>query len=294
MTKLLLPALAGFLLAASRLCGAVQPSGIHNHTYGIEMADHTVVLTLDDGPGPMTVPIGYYLYTKGIQATFFEEGCRYSRDLAPDPAPPAKPGDIGSCDNDTNYNRSVLYALNSYGHILGNHTQNHILMNTGATDYCGNPYSNTQRIAEVLGWGSNLQYLLPAHHRYYRSPGFSWDAETAALLNSAWDPVDRTYSIYERYRGPISADIGDFYVGNGENGDVGCWNKNNDLSVSACAQMFIDDIVNNGNRGIIIFHDRPVTAPDGKSEYALIQQIVTWLEENDFRIVSLDSLPIPQ
>jgi peptidoglycan/xylan/chitin deacetylase (PgdA/CDA1 family) len=46
----------------------------HVDIKGDRLPDRTLCLTFDDGPGPRTLEIGQYLYTRKISATFFTIG----------------------------------------------------------------------------------------------------------------------------------------------------------------------------------------------------------------------------
>ena len=58
--------------------------------------------TTGDGPGPKTIKIAEYLHEQGISATFFMVGKHISKNLY------------------------ILPELHRLGHIIGNHTYNHL------------------------------------------------------------------------------------------------------------------------------------------------------------------------
>src|SRR6187401_3192303 len=69
---------------------------------GSELPDKTLSLTFDDGPGPRTAELADWLAAKGIKATFFINGKN-------------APG-----------RQAALDKIVGRGHLLANHTQNHL------------------------------------------------------------------------------------------------------------------------------------------------------------------------
>ena len=66
------------------------------------MPDKTISLTFDDGPGPRTAELAEYLAAEGVHGTFFINGKNV-------------PGRQGAVD-----------TIVGRGHLLANHTQNHL------------------------------------------------------------------------------------------------------------------------------------------------------------------------
>src|SRR4029079_3180630 len=69
---------------------------------GGELPDKTVSLTFDDGPGARTAELAEFLAGQGIRATFFINGKNV-------------PG-----------RQAAIDAVVGHGHLLANHTQNHL------------------------------------------------------------------------------------------------------------------------------------------------------------------------
>ncbi|MBM3381856.1 MAG: polysaccharide deacetylase family protein [Betaproteobacteria bacterium] len=118
--------------------------------YGTGMADGTLSLTFDDGPGPRTAELSRYLKEEGVQATFFIQGS----------AAAAYP--------------EVLKQLHADGHRLANHTYSHPRMTT-ATD----PVTEVRRTDELI-----KKYVTDGVF-LFRAPYGDWNGKVATVLNSA-------------------------------------------------------------------------------------------------------------
>jgi peptidoglycan/xylan/chitin deacetylase (PgdA/CDA1 family) len=139
---------------------AVACSGSPNHSsvqdfsgpqlYGTGMADGTLTLTFDDGPGPRTGELSKYLKEEGIQATFFIQGS----------AAAAYP--------------ETLKQLHADGHRIANHTYTHPRMTT-STD----PVSEVRRTDELI------KKYVPDSVFLFRAPYGDWNGKVATVLNSA-------------------------------------------------------------------------------------------------------------
>ncbi|MEN9530206.1 MAG: hypothetical protein RI932_2079, partial [Pseudomonadota bacterium] len=118
--------------------------------YGTGMADGTLSLTFDDGPGPRTAELSKYLKAEGIQGTFFIQGS----------AAAAYP--------------EVLKQLYADGHRLANHTYAHPRM-TVSTD----PVSEVRRTDELI------KKYIPDNVFLFRAPYGDWNGKVSTVLNSA-------------------------------------------------------------------------------------------------------------
>ena len=118
--------------------------------YGSGMADGTLSLTFDDGPGPRTAELSKYLKSEGIKATFFIQGSAAA-----------------------NYPQT-LKQLFEDGHQLANHTYTHPRM-TAAVD----------PIAEVRKTDELIKKYVTDGVFLFRAPYGDWNGKVAGVLNSA-------------------------------------------------------------------------------------------------------------
>ena len=73
----------------------------HQEIRGNSLPPRTVCLTYDDGPGPSTRELAWYLYQERIPACFFVMG-KHAAQYA-----------------------DTMASLRSWGHLVGNHTYSH-------------------------------------------------------------------------------------------------------------------------------------------------------------------------
>jgi len=118
--------------------------------YGNGLADGTVALTFDDGPGPRTAELSRYLKAQGIRATFFIQGSSAAR--YPD----------------------ALEQLAADGHLLANHSYTHPHMTSSA-----DPVTEVRRTDDLI-----KKYVSDGHF-LFRAPYGDWNARVAQILNSA-------------------------------------------------------------------------------------------------------------
>lgn len=119
---------------------------------GSELADKTISLTFDDGPGPRTAELANFLADQGIPAAFFINGMQV-------------PGRQGALD-----------TIVGRGHVLANHTQNHKqLTSLGA--------ASIQR--EVRETDDIIAAVQPNGPWFLRAPFGAWKGSTAQAVNDS-------------------------------------------------------------------------------------------------------------
>lgn len=211
---------------------------------------HTVALTFDDGPNAYTAAVLDALKDQGVKATFFIVG-RMAQ-AHPD----------------------VLARIASEGHLLGNHSATHPLMDKR---YDEHPEMLLDQLRQV---DDQIAPLMPADTTmFFRAPYGSWRAEHADLLNA--DPV------LKKYIGPIYWDEGgeiamsdDGYVLSAA--DWSCWRRGWDPM--SCAKGYLREI-RRKNGGVVIMHC--VNAQSA----ALVNGVVPALLEEGYTFVRLDQVP---
>lgn len=128
--------------------GVMDFSG--SQLYGTGMAEGTLSLTFDDGPGPRTAELSRYLKSEGIRATFFIQGS----------AAAAYP--------------EVLKQLYKDGHVLANHTYSHPRMTATADP-----------VSEIVRTDRLLKDYITDDVFLFRAPYGDWNQKVSSLLNSA-------------------------------------------------------------------------------------------------------------
>lgn len=123
-----------------------------NDINGFKLADKTLCLTYDDGPGQYTKEISTFLHSKGIRATFFVVG-KYAEEH-PD----------------------TINYLYECGHIVGNHTYEHPDM-PYYVSVDGDVVDQIARTNAVIGNRQDGKV-------FFRAPYGKWSPEVAMELNT--------------------------------------------------------------------------------------------------------------
>lgn len=120
---------------------------------GDDLAEGSLVLTYDDGPGPNTPAVAEYLSGLGIEATFFVVGMFAERQP------------------------EVLAAMRALGHHLGNHTWTH--------EFGGLP-GQLERGGDIVDELTRTAALLDGAREpiTFRPPYGSWNLQSATTLNA--------------------------------------------------------------------------------------------------------------
>jgi peptidoglycan/xylan/chitin deacetylase (PgdA/CDA1 family) len=217
MTKnVLAMALGSIALAAWGCHGTDEPSqSSEDQLVSVDQLDGSdlppgkYVLTFDDGPAERTEELANWLGDRGIVATFFINGVRV-------------PG-----------LESALKTVKARGHILGNHTQNHVDMRAQFGQDLIDAVGDTDSI--IARFQPDGPWLL-------RAPFGAWNGRVAGDVNG---------SAMQKYVGPV------FWNAGGELTDTtaadwACWS--NGVTVEACANLYLNEMKMRG-RGIVLMHD---------------------------------------
>jgi peptidoglycan/xylan/chitin deacetylase (PgdA/CDA1 family) len=176
---------------------------------GSELPSMTVALSFDDGPGPRTVELVDYLASKGIPATFFINGNHV-------------PGKQAALDAEVNR-----------GMIIGNHTQNHLLLTHQTAD---------KVISEVNQTDAIIAAVQPNGPWIFRAPFGGMNGAVSQAMN-------RTDN--KKYIGSIFWDMGGELTATTA-ADWDCWGKH--VTVQRCGELYLQEI-RKKKKGIILMHD---------------------------------------
>ncbi len=254
---------------------------------GANLPAGTVSLTYDDGPGRNTLPIAYYLWQQGIQATFFVNGCRFQH------APTPTMGNCNSPDPEPAYYHPwVLSLITQMGHRVANHTQDHVNLGVIADDLAlddGDKHDIFE--AQLLPLQTMLDGFIHDELYLIRSGGGSWSAEAARLIDETGDLSKLTGQIY--WLTDPQFDPGDPVSGTAM--DYACLRY---LDPEACAEEYLDELpASPMGRGIILLHDRhhesEVTSDTSKhaNTLRLTKHLVAGLRARGYTFVPLDATP---
>jgi peptidoglycan/xylan/chitin deacetylase (PgdA/CDA1 family) len=258
------------LVMAQTPTKSLAPSQAHHQPF-----DRTVIyLTYDDGPDVYSAEIARWLAADGIRATFFVNLCRFvSANLTSMwtgncfPQPGSLP-------------ISTLNRIASFGHVLGNHTYDHVDLTQSGLPAAEPRYQfeSAQRV---------LDSFQGSFHPF-RAPYLKW---TPAL-----DEIVREDPYLSRMTGPIGCDYcgGGYVQGTAVSGDWDCLAKG--FGVRNCGQMYVDAIeslASTQNHIVVLLHDR-LTGRNIATNQALLltRYIVRKLgkERFEFRALSPNSV----
>jgi peptidoglycan/xylan/chitin deacetylase (PgdA/CDA1 family) len=180
-----------------------------NQLGGRELPAKTVSLTFDDGPGDRTKELAEFLASKNIKATFFINGKNV-------------PG-----------RQKHLDAIIANGHLLANHTQNHLSL----------PGLTTSKVLdEVEETDVFLRQEQPRGPWLIRAPFGAWSGRVANGING---------SEMKKYAGSIFWDIGGELTSTSA-ADWACWSQR--VSSERCSDLYMQEAKARG-RGIVLLHD---------------------------------------
>lgn len=206
---------------------------------GNELPEKTIALTYDDGPGARTVELVEYLAEKGIPAAFFINGMKV----------PGK--------------QLAIDEIVGRGHLLANHTQNHLQLTRQSSDKVVKEVADTDAIIAAAQRGG--PFVL-------RAPFGAWNASTTRAVNG---------SAMKKYVGSVFWDIGGALTSQAA-ADWDCWGKG--VSVQRCGDLYLSEI-RSKKRGIVLMHDI-----HGKS-VDMTKYIVPKLQAEGFKFVKLQDVP---
>jgi len=118
---------------------------------GNELADKTISLTFDDGPGPRTAELAEYLAAEGVKATFFINGKNVAG------------------------RQQTIDTIVGRGHLLANHTHNHLQLTK---------LSGDRVVKEVADTDQLIARAQPQGPFILRAPFGAWNGNTARAVNA--------------------------------------------------------------------------------------------------------------
>jgi peptidoglycan/xylan/chitin deacetylase (PgdA/CDA1 family) len=177
--------------------------------YGTELPEKTFVLTFDDGPGPRTAELSDYLADQNIHGTFFMNGRNYGG------------------------RQSQIAKVVARGHLLANHSQNHLQLTKLSSD---------KLVSEIRQTDDIIKALQPAGPFIVRAPFGAWNGTVARNLNA---------TDMKKYVGSVFWEVGGQLTANAA-ADWDCWGKG--YSVERCAELYLKE-ARAKKRGIILIHD---------------------------------------
>lgn len=207
--------------------------------FGNELPDKTLALTFDDGPGARTRELADYLAAEGIQAAFFINGSKV-------------PG-----------RQSVVEAIVARGHLLANHTQNHISLRS---------LSSARVVSEVAQTDAIIAAAQPNGPFVIRAPFGSWNGATAAAING---------SGMRKYVGSVFWDVGGAMTSKYA-ADWACWGRS--VSVTACGEGYLNEI-RAKRKGIVLLHDIHGRTVD------MTKWMIPKLRAEGYKFVPLETVP---
>lgn len=220
---------------------------------GAHLPEKSLCLTFDDGPGPHTRELAYYLFENNIPATFFVIGEAAASQ------------------------RALLRQLRDWGHAIGNHTWSHQgLVNLAMAG--GDVVREVARVDAVIRPVASSPVLLRPPYGSWRPQSASGipNGQTASLVAQLLRESKR----FDNYVGPIMWDI----VGE----DWKYWEQGR--SVQQCLHRHIDEIDRVG-RGIVLLHDSSdeLRLRAGNRTTELVMLLVPILRSKNYRFLSLDA-----
>ena len=206
---------------------------------GNELGNKEIVLTFDDGPGGRSAELADYLAAQGIKATFFINGKNVS-------------GRQGAID-----------TIIGRGHLLANHTHNHLQLTK---------LNGDRVVKEVADTDAIIARVQPQGPFVVRAPFGAWTGNTARAINN---------SAMKKYVGSVFWDVGGALTSSAA-ADWDCWGKG--VSVDRCGSLYLNEI-RTKKRGIVLMHDVHNKTVD------MVKAIVPTLKAEGFKFVQLESVP---
>lgn len=207
---------------------------------GNELPDKTLSLTFDDGPGPRTAELADYLATQGVKAAFFINGKAVSG------------------------RQNTIDTIIGRGHLLANHTQNHLQLTKLSAD---------RVVKEVADTDAIMERAQPNAPSIIRAPFGAWNGNTARAINGS--------AATKKYVGSVFWDVGGALTANAA-ADWDCWGKG--VSVDRCGELYLKEI-RTKKRGIVLFHDVHGRTID------MVKKILPTLKAEGYKFVQVDEVP---
>ena len=206
---------------------------------GTDMPDKTISLTFDDGPGPRTAELAEFLAAEGVHGTFFINGKNV-------------PGRQG-----------VVDTIVGRGHLLANHTQNHLQLTKLSGDKVAKEVADTD--AFIARAQPNQPFII-------RAPFGAWNGSTARAINA---------TTMKKYVGSVFWDVGGELTSHSA-ADWDCWGKG--VSVQRCGELYLQEI-RAKKHGIVLMHDVHSKSVD------MMKQILPTLKAEGYKFAKLTDVP---
>jgi peptidoglycan/xylan/chitin deacetylase (PgdA/CDA1 family) len=206
---------------------------------GNELADKTISLTFDDGPGPRTKELADYLAAEGVPAAFFINGKN-------------APG-----------RQVTIDAIVGRGHLLANHTHNHLQLTRLSAD---------KVVKEVADTDAIIVRAQPNEPSVIRAPFGAWNGNTSRAINA---------TAMKKYVGSVFWDVGGELTASSA-ADWDCWGKG--VTVQRCGELYLKEI-RARKRGIVLMHDVHGKTVD------MMKQILPTLKAEGFKFAKLTDVP---
>ena len=238
---------------------------------GSPVAAKTLALTFDDGPGSQTLVLSSWLKSQGIRATFFVNGHCFG----------AEATNNGQCQQDTSSASTILSQVIADGHLVGNHTQDHLDLTT---------LSDSQIVSELVDTDAIISPFVSNGHYLFRAPYGSWSSHDYDVLHA---------SSMDKYVGPVKWDIGGAMTSSYA-ADWDCW-QNDDgygvMTTKECGDRYLQEITDVG-RGITLMHDADygdvsnhnLTSGEGNT-IDMVKYLIPLLKQQGYSFVRLDEVP---
>ena len=205
---------------------------------GTNNGDKVLILTFDDGPGPMEVTgeLSGWLRDQGIHATFFVNGaCIAATNLANNSA----------CDEPIDGALEVLQKVTADGHLVGNHTTTHRSL-TGEND-AQDVIPRSEWVKDITETDDDIKSVVPWNKFFFRAPFGDFSSDVYDTLSDT--PM-------AKYIGPVYWNAGGGPTDSTRAADWECWDPNAGLNYSTkkCGDLYLKEIRALGN-GIVLMHD---------------------------------------
>jgi peptidoglycan-N-acetylglucosamine deacetylase len=209
--------------------------------YGRDLPAKQIALTFDDGPGERTSELSTYLKNQGIPAAFFVNGKNV-------------PG-----------RQRVLTQMIADGHIVANHTQNHLKLTSMSTE---------KAVDEITRTDNFIKEAQPGGPWLLRPPFGAWSPGIARAANA---------TSLSKYVGSVFWDIGGEVTAT-SGADWACWGSKYRYSPAKCGDLYMQETRRRG-RGIVLLHDIHSATVD------MVKLIVPKLKAEGYSFVKVTDVP---